>query len=243
MAKRYLEIRREIGRRIDSGEWPVGYKLPREVELCDIFDVGRTTVRRALSALVESGKLRRVKGTGTFVSRPQIFDKTTFFVQSFAEELKSQNLTCLSEVLECRGVTADGRIAEALRVEESARIFKLRRLRYSQELLETGPITLTASYFPESVGRSLERYDFERVSLYRAMQECGIVRAHSEKTITATHLPPKDCRLLSAREEDIFLLVTTVSYDRDNCPVEYCESYYPVDRNSFRLHVVTDGAV
>ena len=240
MAKRYLEIRREVMRRIDSGEWPVGYKLPREVELCEIFDVGRTTVRRALSALVEEGKLRRVKGTGTFVSRPQIFDKTTFFVQSFAEELKAQNLTSVSEVLECRILAADERVSTALGIPLKARVFKLRRLRYARELGEHGPITLTASYFPERVGKLLERFDFEEISLYQALRSCGIVRSHSEKTITAQHLPVRDCRLLSAEPDAIFLLVTTVSYDRENRPVEYCESYYPVDRNIFRLHVVTD---
>ena len=95
MAKRYLEIQKEIQRRISDGEWPVGYKLPREAELCILFDASRTTVRRALSAPVAEGKLRRIKGTGTFVSRPQIFEKTTFFIQSFAEELKNQGLSDL----------------------------------------------------------------------------------------------------------------------------------------------------
>ena len=238
--KRYLEIRKEISGRIESGEWAVGYKLPREIELCTLFDASRTTVRRALSLLVEEGVLRRVKGTGTFVSRPQLFDKTTFFIESFARELKSQGLTAVTEVLECRRIPADEAVARALGLHLREPVLKLRRLRYSAELSEQGPITLTTSYFPQPVGDLLESFDYETVSLYDAMRRCRIVRAHSEKTISATRLPVRDCRLLSAGEEDLFLVVATVSYDRENHPVEYCESYYPVDRNTFRLHVVTD---
>ncbi len=238
--KRYLEIRDTVRRRIDSGEWPVGYRLPRELALCTDFDASRTTVRRALSALVEEGLLRRVKGTGTFVSRPQIFDKTTFFIESFAEELKSQGLSPVTEVLECRTVGAEARVASALGLSVGDPVLKLRRLRYSKEQLLAGPTTLTASYFPAWVGRLLESVDFEEVSLYDAMRGQGIVRAQSEKTVSATRLPMRDCRLLSAAEDDLFLVVTTVSYDREARPVEYCESHYPVDRNVFRLHVVTD---
>lgn len=240
MAKRYLEIRKAVNGRIESGEWQIGYKLPREVELCAIFDASRTTVRRALSALVEEGVLRRVKGTGTFVSRPQIFDRTTFFIESFAEELKAQGLSAMTEVLECRMTYADERVARMLCCSERDPVFKLRRLRYSRELSEKGPIALTTSYFPEAVGRELERYDFETVSLYEAMRRSRIVRTHSEKTISATRLSEKECRLLSAETEDLFLIVMTVSYNRENRPLEYCESCYPVDRNTFRLHVVTD---
>ena len=72
LAKRYQEIVDYIKEKIDSTAWPVGYKLPREVDLCTEFDVSRTTIRRALSVLVADGHLQRVKGTGTFVTQPKI---------------------------------------------------------------------------------------------------------------------------------------------------------------------------
>ncbi len=242
MAKRYLEIRREICRRMESGEWPMGYKLPRETELCSLFDVSRTTVRHALAALVTDGLLRRVKGTGTFVSRPQILEKTTFFIQSFAEELKSRGMTCQTEVLECRTLPCrEEAVCAALRLPQGSPVWKLRRLRYSKELQEKGPITLTVSYFPQDIGKRLEGYDFEAFSLYNAMLQSNTERARSEKTVSATRLSPQDCRLLSARTEDLFLTVTSVSYDRSDRPIEYCVSLFPVDRHTFRLHVVTDA--
>ncbi len=239
--KRYEEIRKAVKEKIESGEWSVGYKLPKETELCRLFDVSRTTVRRALSSLTEEGLLRRIKGTGTFVSRPQIIDKTTFFIQSFAEELRARDLTCVTEVLEFRMVTlGEEQVAKALGLPLGARILKLRRLRYSKELGEGGPITLSTSYFPEDIGAVILRQDPEKTSLYWILKSNGISRVRSKKTFSATRLSARDCRMLSASAEDIFFLVASESYDKSGRPIEYCESYYPIDRNVFTVNVNND---
>ena len=243
MPKQYEEIRRQIKRKIESGEWPVGYKLPTEMDLCRQFDASRTTVRHALAPLVAEEKLRRVKGTGTFVSSPQLFDRTTLFIQSFSEEIKSRNLTCITEVLEQRTLqVTDEHIIASLNVSRKQTVFKLRRLLYTAELKESGPMVLTTSYFPMEVGEKIQGNDFERVSLYQTCRLNHIHRCRSLKTITATRLSPKDCRLLHAAEEDLFLLVTTKAWNEHNLQVEYCESYYPVDRHVFTLSI-TSGTV
>ena len=45
MAARYSEIEEYIMNKIHTGEWPVGYMIPKEVALCDQFGVSRSTVR------------------------------------------------------------------------------------------------------------------------------------------------------------------------------------------------------
>ena len=239
--KQYQHIREQIEQTIESGAWPIGYKLPKETELCAQFDVSRTTIRHALEQLVADGKLRRIKGTGTFVSRPQHMDKSTLFMQSFAEELKAQGLTSVTEVLEFRTIPAtDPAVTHGLAVSQGQSVLKLRRLRYAAEKGENGPMVLTTSYFPADVGALVQQYDPERLSLYKILQLCGVLRVKSEKTISAARLPKKECRLLNAAEDDLFLSVKTVSRDRTGRPVEYCESVYPADRHVFTIHVTTE---
>lgn len=241
MSKRYIEIRRTVDEKIESGEWAVGYKLPREVDLCREFDISRTTMRRALALLVEEGKLKRVKGTGTFVSRPQIFEKTTFFTQSFAEDLRSRGLTCKTEVLELRMLrVSDEKVAQGLCVPIGTAVLKLKRLRYSAEEGEHGPITLTTSYILEDIGVQIRDCDFEKFSLYQVRKSHRIVWVQSMNTISATRLPPRECRWLSANEDDLFFLMTTRLRDKDGRIIEYCESYYPVDRNVFTFTVASE---
>jgi len=52
---------------IESGEWPVGSKIPAEPVLVGSLGVGRNTVREAVRALVHSGMLEPRQGDGTYV--------------------------------------------------------------------------------------------------------------------------------------------------------------------------------
>jgi DNA-binding FadR family transcriptional regulator len=62
------DVVQDIGRKIDNGEWPDGYRVPPERELAATYRLARNTVRRALQEL--DGRLVRVVGRGTFVKGP-----------------------------------------------------------------------------------------------------------------------------------------------------------------------------
>jgi DNA-binding FadR family transcriptional regulator len=59
-----IEQLREL---IQSGEWPVGGRIPAEAELVRSLGVGRNTVREAVRALVHNGMLDARQGDGTYV--------------------------------------------------------------------------------------------------------------------------------------------------------------------------------
>jgi DNA-binding FadR family transcriptional regulator len=59
------QVAADILRRIDSGEWPDGYRVPPERELAATYGLARNTVRRALLALDD--RLVRIVGRGTYV--------------------------------------------------------------------------------------------------------------------------------------------------------------------------------
>lgn len=50
-----------------SGQWPVGARLPAETGLAQQLEVGRSTVREAIRALVHAGLLETRQGSGTYV--------------------------------------------------------------------------------------------------------------------------------------------------------------------------------
>lgn len=61
MAARYSEIEEYIMNKIHTGEWPIGYKIPKEVELCEQFGVSRSTVRTAMLRMVQDGHLKELR--------------------------------------------------------------------------------------------------------------------------------------------------------------------------------------
>ncbi|MDN5697844.1 MAG: GntR family transcriptional regulator, partial [Rubrobacter sp.] len=66
---KYQHIRGRIMDMVESLE--VGEALPPERSLCEMFEVSRVTLRRALDELAREGYLVRRQGSGTFVARPK----------------------------------------------------------------------------------------------------------------------------------------------------------------------------
>jgi len=67
----YKAAETEMIRRIETGEWPIGLRLPNEFGLADEFGVSQGTMRRALMTLEGKGFLTRKPGRGTIVSKSE----------------------------------------------------------------------------------------------------------------------------------------------------------------------------
>lgn len=65
---KYHHISEHLLARIVKGEWEPGERLPSEQQIAEEYGVSYMTVRNAVSSLVESEKLRRIRGRGTYVA-------------------------------------------------------------------------------------------------------------------------------------------------------------------------------
>ena len=63
----YVRISDDLTARIQRGVYPLGSKLPTEMQLCEEFAASRHTVREALRRLVETGLIIRLQKAGTTV--------------------------------------------------------------------------------------------------------------------------------------------------------------------------------
>src|SRR3989454_12496973 len=68
----YKQIRLDIERRILTGEWPPGHRIPFEHQLMTRYGCSRMTVSKALSELAQADLIERRRRAGTFVRRPKI---------------------------------------------------------------------------------------------------------------------------------------------------------------------------
>ncbi|OLN23059.1 GntR family transcriptional regulator [Domibacillus antri] len=78
---------------IESGTWPVGSRIPPEMELMEQFGVSRNTLREAVRALVHAGLLQTKQGIGTYVRAKTVLGA------SFQKRLETSTLL---ETLEVR---------------------------------------------------------------------------------------------------------------------------------------------
>jgi DNA-binding LacI/PurR family transcriptional regulator/DNA-binding transcriptional regulator YhcF (GntR family) len=66
---RYIQIYENLVENISTGAYPIGTLIPSEKNLGKIYDVERTTIRKALKLLVKDGMLIKIQGVGTKVIR------------------------------------------------------------------------------------------------------------------------------------------------------------------------------
>lgn len=88
--------RQLVERRIKAGD-----QLPAETELCELYGVGRSTLREGIKTLCAQGILELRKGVGTFVSdgRGQAFYDTLFYNLYLADP-DGQEIEILRRLLE-----------------------------------------------------------------------------------------------------------------------------------------------
>lgn len=68
---KHKEVARALQEQIARGDWQVGARIPSDHELSRRFGVAYMTARQGVSSLVESGLVRRVRGSGTYVIRTE----------------------------------------------------------------------------------------------------------------------------------------------------------------------------
>lgn len=168
---------------VTQGEWPIGERIPTEVELGEQLGVGRNTIREAVRALAHTGILEVRQGDGTYV-------RATSEVSGAIRRLCGDELR---EVLQVRRTleVEGARLAAAERTDDD--VAELRALLARREVeLQEGrwqDFARTDAEFHCAVVRS--GHNGLLTELYRGLTEVitASVAATSSITPGADHVP------------------------------------------------------
>ncbi len=219
----FRQIIERINAGIESGEYAHGKAIPSEPELCKQFDTTRMTVRRAIDALVNEGKLYRVQGKGTFVSQ---FDlNKTYQKQGFTSNMLSLGMQPSSKVLYSGLCDAVAQIRAHLEAEPGEQLFCLKRLRFAdEEPICIERVWLSLKHFPR-----LNQFDFEQESLYNILhREFGmdLTTGYSKQRINAVTVSGEDAQTLFGKKKGVALRIRTVDYDKAHRPFAATDALY-----------------
>lgn len=155
----YEQLRKLLRKQILKGEYKNGDLLPSENELMKMYGITRTTIRKAMEALVREGLVQQIHGRGTFV-RFQEITKTVWNFQGFSSLVKERNEIPISKVFQHEVIRKNG---EAY--------LKLRRLRGMSRDDQITWMTLDDSELPLRRFPGLDQYRFEQRSLYATLEK------------------------------------------------------------------------
>lgn len=212
----YQQLKGAIRQRINTGEWPRGWKIPSEPVLSKSLNLSRGTVRKAVADLINDGLLESRQGDGTYVTGWPIEQRLMGFY-SFAREAEEQGLEFKSRVLEWKEESAGANVAARLKMNPEERILRVKRLR----ILADMPILLETCHFPARLVSELRMEDFVEGALYDALQErCRIYVNRAEEAFEAIALGGYEAEFLEVSVGSPALMVERLAYTIDNKPIE-----------------------
>lgn len=232
----HYQLRELLRGEIVSGRWGVDERLPSERELCEAFDLSRTTVREAIDALVNEGLLRREKGRGTFVASPKILEGLLQSPTGFSDSMAEQGIPVETHVLRMEVSAAPYVVAQELRIPTSEPVIIIDRLRS----IFDEPILLVTSYVPQKVFPTLLQEDLTHTSLYQLLQrKYGVVIAKAKRYMEAVAANDMEARLLRIPTGTPLMLIESTTYNDEDVPFEYFKARHRGDRTRFLVEAYT----
>ena len=126
----FANVGAALKREIAAGRFAQADLLPGERELSQMLDVSRTTLRRAIAALVDEGVLVHRHGAGTFVRRsPPHVEQPLSRLTSFTEDMRLRGLAPSSKVIERGTFLPTPEELMMLDIALTEPVFRLERLR------------------------------------------------------------------------------------------------------------------
>jgi len=235
----YQVVADAILEQIKEGVFQPGERLPSESELCKLYEVGRNTVRHAVSELVNQGFVRTVQGVGSFVlDGDNRFTKTAEFLYGFSQEMALHDKTVTSKVLDAKIINADPFLSRRLGIQLGAEVVFLYRLR----IMEGEPIAIERAYLPHQLCRGILEYDFSQDSLYVVLSEQYNMKPdHAEQEIGAELATDEVAKLLGLKSPGVVLVFHRETRVRDGRVIEYVDAEFRADRFQFYTHLKADS--
>lgn len=225
----YDQLADQIRYDIYEGKFKQGEKIPSEFELSDMYGVSRSTVRKAISILVQENLLEKAHGKGTFVSSAKANQNHSSFL-SFTDNVKSmgQTLTTRTVLVSHEVPTEEQR--KFFNLSGNELLLKIERLRYVDNIA----ICMETSWFTTELD-SLQNKNLNG-SLYAVLQkEYNIHPLTGSKTIELCYASSEESELLDVPRGSALMLIEDQVYDSTGKPLHISKQVVRGDKFKYAL--------
>lgn len=204
-------------------------KIPSERDLCVMWNLNRTTLRSAISRLIEEGKLYNKLGSGTFVAPPKVV-RNLQDLKSLAVYTHEYGSVLTSNVISMNVIESNKKISQKLHIPLGRKIYELVRIRN----FDNDPTNIDTSYIEFERFPNLDRFDFAKESFYNVLKsEYSIKIVGGEEKIGITYASAIEAKLLSIPVETAVFFLNGIIWDEDEIPIEYFKSIVRSDKVRF----------
>ena len=231
----YLQLRERLRQELlgqVKSRFIVQGQLMPEAQIAQTLGVSRGTVRQAILDLRNEGLLVRRRGHGTQVVRQPLVEQDLNRLEGLGEILLGHGITSQITVLHHDVVELPLTHPAVTALNTGPQLYYLERLRCIDDI----PIAIDRSYFANSVGLALERYDICSNSIYEVLEnELGIAMGDADEWVRALKSTREIAEVLHIQAGFPVLFLEKIVYDRTQKPLESATSIYPGDLFRYRI--------
>ncbi len=228
---RIEKVRQGLLHDLIAGQLRVGTKLINEQGLASRFEVSRSSVREAVSALVTAGYLERHHGSGTYVvglpGPRHALDATLSYTHMIAEAGMSPGLRVLS--VETRPATSDE--GEVLNLGRDEPVRRLERLRTA----DGRPVIYSVDIVPERFVSSVTNKTFNS-SLYDVLSSIGEPVVSADAVLTPITAGRSLSRQLKVKVGSAIQQIIEVDYTKSGRPIVFSSEWHVPGVFELRVH-------
>ncbi|MFB9770434.1 GntR family transcriptional regulator [Lactiplantibacillus modestisalitolerans] len=217
----YREIATKLVAAIQNGEFKV--KLPTEAQLMERYQVSRNTIRKAIDLVYQQGLLRRVQGSGYYITSIQLEHKTVVNLSArsmFTSNLHPRNL--VSKVLTFDTIKGDTDLSRQLGIPVDEEMYRVVRLRYWHDQL----YCLEKAYYPRSVVPYLST-EAVNSSIWDFIHDAyGIGIANSDDYLSLTNLSAEEALLMGLDHGATYLALDSSNYYKNNGLLDFSHTVF-----------------
>lgn len=217
---KYVSVQADIKAKIYQGAYPE-LKLPDERSMAEDYGVSRSSIKRALSVLVQQGIIFKKRGSGTFVNPLYLKNQAIFQHEGsnlgVSDSFRINGQAPSIELLDFRVIQANEEQQSALFLNEGDFVYEIKRLRK----LDGVPFMIEYGYVPISLLPGLKKENVTQ-SIY------GYVEKEKQKKVTRSFMTimaaPSDeeeQHLLKLKKTEPVGIMEGIFFMDDGTPLEY----------------------
>ncbi|MDO5089639.1 MAG: GntR family transcriptional regulator [Leptotrichiaceae bacterium] len=221
----YIQIVNGIKEGIRKGEIKQGDKLNSETYYSKKYYISRNTVRKALEILEKEGIIKKVKGKGSFVLSPKIYQNRSK-LSKFYDDMRVLGLTPNSKILSSKKEIPDISVREKMKLKNGEYVYSVTWIRYGSE----EPLIYETVHLNYKFVDGIEKLSLDSIKLYDILEKkFGIKPENGKEWFYPCRLSESEMKYLKVKTGDVGMHVERIMFYGKEV-LEYTESVVRGDR-------------
>jgi len=222
----YYQLERALRKRIHSRNISDTQPFPTERQLCEEYEVSRTTVRQALMILEGEGLIKREQGRGTFLAGQDPGD-IPFQLYGYMDDLFLFGSKTRLELTAKKLIRLDARVARDMELEEGDEAYFFEGIR---RLSGESRSALFHAWVPREIGEKIPLQELEPPFLIAMVEKVALERVKRAHQITSAAVATRRHEsVINVRVGHPILVVKRIHFSTGDTVLQVAETHFPGD--------------